>query len=81
MERWQAEAAGWDLVLWQGNRDADRMATQGIGLHRDDWEDIGKVREHRKLLGDVQGYLLRRFKSWLVEEVPGGERMKELTVE
>ena len=49
------------MGLWQGNRDADRLATQGIGLHRDELVDIGEFRERRKLLGDVQGYLLRRF--------------------
>ena len=57
----EAQQLGWDCELWQGNLEADKLATAGVGLH---WEEEGVVRDfHAKklLIGSIQRHLLKRF--------------------
>jgi hypothetical protein len=59
----EAESDGWDLRHWAGNQEADRLATSGVGMHSEDWEEVYKFREKKRRMEEIQAYLLNRFKT------------------
>ena len=82
MSKEQVEGDGWDSKHWEGNKEADKLATQGIGMRREGLLEVKKFREKKKRLGEIQGYLLRWFKvlacrrgtRWGEQERVGGRR-------
>ena len=59
----EAKEQGWTHELWAGNQQADRLATEGVGGHREDPVYADTRKNKLELAVCIQSYILRRFRT------------------